>query len=241
MFEAETGSRTGTHPLDALIHHALSGRQRRFAMPTAGVLRFPPEVAPFAAMPDTTPASFEALRESILRHGPAALTTVAVIEPPTAFTVLRRATLLQMIGARVPESGRPEPALPGQVRLGARDVPDMLALTAATRPGPFGPRTIELGTYLGVRRQGALAALAGERLQIDGYAEISAVCVDPGFRGQGLATGLMARLMALIRARGEVPILHVLTSNHHAISLYRTLGFVVRREVHLTVLGRAAD
>nr|WP_290439246.1 GNAT family N-acetyltransferase [Burkholderia plantarii] len=78
-------------------------------------------------------------------------------------------------------------------------------------------------------------------MQIDGYAEISAVCVDPGFRGQGLATGLMARLMALIRARGEVPILHVLASNHNAISLYRTLGFVVRREVHLTVLDCAAD
>jgi len=125
------------------------------------------------------------------------------------------------------------------VRLTERDVPDMLTLAAATQPGPFGTRTIELGDYYGVRSEGKLVAMAGERMRLDGFTEISAVCVDPAFRGQGLAANLMKLLMAAISARGETPFLHVLTSNHGAISIYRTLGFVERREMHLTVLGLA--
>ncbi|WP_186142004.1 GNAT family N-acetyltransferase [Burkholderia gladioli] len=224
----------GAHALDTLIWNALSTRQAEFAVPGERVLRFQPEVAPFAALADLTPESFGALRESIERYGPAALVTVDEIEPPEGFDVLRRATLIQMVAER-----EPEPVALEHVRLEPGDVPDMLALTAATQPGPFGPRTIELGRYLGVRRQGRLAAMAGERLRIDGYAEISAVCVDPAFRGQGLAAGLMRLLMAAMRARGEIPFLHAVASNQNAIAIYRAMGFVARRELHLLVLGDA--
>ncbi|WP_354178972.1 GNAT family N-acetyltransferase [Burkholderia plantarii] len=137
---------------------------------------------------------------------------------------------------------RPCRARPGSGRGGRRAGParaDGEDPTGAVRPAHDRTGYLSRGAPAG--SAGGAGGRAGERLQIDGYAEISAVCVDPGFRGQGLATGLMARLMALIRARGEVPILHVLASNHNAISLYRTLGFVVRREVHLTVLDCAAD
>lgn len=225
----------GAHPLDDLAWNALTGRQRRFAVGNDRVLRFQSAVAPFAAMVDATPASFDALRELIAEHGPVALTTPDEVEVPAGFSVLRRAMLLQMTCRREPD---PAAALE-YVRLDARDVPDMVALTTATEPGPFGPRTVELGDYLGVRRDGKLAAMAGERMKIDGYTEISAVCVDPAFRGQGLATGLITLLIAAIRARGETPFLHVLTSNLGAASVYRALGFAGRRELHLTVLGDA--
>jgi predicted GNAT family acetyltransferase len=224
-----------THALDNVIWTALTGRQRHLAVGDARVLRYVPAVAPFASMADTSPASFEALRELIQAYGHVALTTVEALTPPAGFSVLRQTTLLQMIW-----QGDPAPATAlDHVRLAERDVPDMLALTAATEPGPFGPRTIELGSYLGVRRQGKLAAMAGERMKIEGYTEISAVCVDPAFRGQGLAAGLMRLLIANICARGETPFLHVLKSNESAISIYRAMGFVDRRELHLTVLGAA--
>jgi hypothetical protein len=83
---------------------------------------------------------------------------------------------------------RPRPNAADLVVLGAVDVPEMLDLVARTRPGPFEPETYRLGTYLGVRRAGWLVAMAGERLHPPGYTEISAVCTDPGVRGQGLAS-----------------------------------------------------
>ncbi|HEY1609221.1 MAG TPA: GNAT family N-acetyltransferase [Paraburkholderia sp.] len=225
----------GAHVLDDLTWTALAGRQSRFAVGNERVLRFSAPVAPFGAMIDTSPASFDALRDVIDEHGPVALTTGAEVVPPTGFTVVRQAKLLQMVWQREPD---PAPTL-DYIHLEARDVPEMLALTAATEPGPFGPRTVELGDYLGVRRGGKLIAMAGERMKIDGYTEISAVCVDAAFRGQGLAVGLMKLHIARLCARGETPFLHVLTSNRGAASIYEALGFVVRRELSLTVLGNA--
>ncbi|SOE87569.1 Predicted acetyltransferase, GNAT family [Burkholderia sp. YR290] len=220
-----------THPLDELTWNALTGRQRRFMVGNDRVVRFQSDVAPFAAMADNSPASFSALREVIKEHGAVALPTVDAVERPAGFAVLRHAMLTQMVCERAPAHAKLE-----HVRLGSDDVPEMLALTAATQPGPFGPRTIELGDYLGIRKDGVLVAMAGERMKIDGYTEISAVCVDPAFRGQGLASTLMTLLIAAIRARGETPFLHVLTSNFSAISVYQGLGFVQRRAMHLTVL-----
>ncbi len=232
---AATKNISGTHPLDDLTWNALIGRQRRFALGSERVVRFEAAVAPFAAMVDTSPASFDALRGLIKEHGPVALSTVEKIEVSAGFSVLRQDTLLQMVW-----QGEPDPATALEyVRLEAHDVPQMIALTAATEPGPFGPRTFELGDYLGVRREGKLAAMAGERMQIDGYTEISAVCVDPAFRGQGFATGLMRSLITAICARGEKPFLHVIASNHGAIAIYRAMGFVERRQLHLLVLGEA--
>ena len=97
---------------------------------------------------------------------------------------------------------------PEAVRLGAADVPEMLALIEQTNPGPFLPRTVEMGTYLGIRRQGRLIAMAGERLHPPGFTEISAVCTDAAFRGEGLATRLVLAVAHGIRARGETPFLH---------------------------------
>jgi predicted GNAT family acetyltransferase len=105
----------------------------------------------------------------------------------------------------------------------------MLDLVARTEPGPFRKRTIELGTYLGIRRDGRLIAMAGERLHPPGWTEISAVCTDPGYRGHGLATRLVRAVAAGIRARGETPFLHAAADNTYAIRMYERLGFTLRR------------
>lgn len=146
MSDATTGTAPGrAHPLDRVVWNALTGRQRRFAVGHDRAWRFPAAVAPFAAIEDTSAASFDALRALIAAHGPAALVTPDEIEPPAGWSVIRRANLLQMVWQRTldpaPESG--------YVTLGEADVPDMLALTTAAQPGPFGPRTFELGHYIG--------------------------------------------------------------------------------------------
>ncbi|PPK60595.1 FR47-like protein [Actinokineospora auranticolor] len=104
-----------------------------------------------------------------------------------------------------------------------------------------GPRTIELGTYLGIRRAGVLVAMAGERLRPPGWTEISAVCTDPAARGQGLATRLVLAVAAGIRARGETPFLHTGARNTNAIRLYEALGFRLRREMPFLLLTVPAE
>ena len=114
----------------------------------------------------------------------------------------------------------------------------MLRLTEQTNPGPFGPRTHELGQYIGVRVDGALAAMAGERMRLDGAVEISAVCVSPEHRGKGHAAFLVAWLVRKLREEGAKPFLHAFTDNP-AIALYERLGFTKRKTLRLTVLARA--
>jgi predicted GNAT family acetyltransferase len=116
------------------------------------------------------------------------------------------------------------------VVLGPADVPEMLDLVERTKPGPFRPRTIELGRYLGIRIDGELVAMAGERLQPPGWTEISAVCTDERMRGRGLASRLIRAVGHGIRARGDIPFLHASASNTKAIRLYESLGFVLRRQ-----------
>jgi predicted GNAT family acetyltransferase len=123
-------------------------------------------------------------------------------------------------------------------KLGAADSEEMLELTALTKPGPFDKRTHELGTYLGIRRDGQLVAMAGERLKVPGYTEVSAVCTHPEHVGRGYARVLMTEVMRSIRERWEKSFLHVREDNDHAIGLYEKLGFRRRARVHLAVLHK---
>jgi predicted GNAT family acetyltransferase len=122
--------------------------------------------------------------------------------------------------------------------LGIQDSSEMIELTSLTKPGPFGTRTHELGNYLGIRREGKLVAMAGERLKVPGYTEVSAVCTHPDHTGNGYARVLMMEIVRRIRDRGETPFLHVRGDNARAIDLYKLLGFHERKFGHFAVLRK---
>ena len=155
--------------------------------------------------------------------------------PPAGFKVVLAETGEQMIGTPVEMPSRGVDI----VTLGAEDVPAMMELTALTKPGPFSARTHELGTFLGIRVDGQLAAMAGERMKPAGYTEITAVCVHPSHRGRGYGQMLLSAVSRQILARGEIPFLHVFTSNKSAIALYKRQGMEIRRRLHVTVLQKA--
>ena len=235
--EGDTPSEPDPHPLDAVIWRALTGVQESLAEGDERARRYLAAIAPFAATRDTEPASFRSLLALVGGGDQIALFTTEEVEPPSAFSVVRRDPVDQMV-LEDADACAPQPGAP-IVALGVADVPEMLDLASVTQPGPFGPRTIELGDYIGIRRRGVLVAMAGERMRLDGFTEISAVCVEPAYRGHGFAVDLVRSLVSSIAARSEIPFLHVFSSNHAAIALYRKLGFVLRRRMHLTVLVQA--
>ena len=183
-------------------------------------------------MAERTPAAFAALAHLVSDGGRVALVTVEAPPALAGFAIDRQASVLQMVLA-APLSPPPGPA---SLDLGDADIPDMLDLAERTQPGPFGPRTIDFGRYIGLRLGGALAAMAGERMRFARFVEISAVCVGPAHRGKGYAALLMARLAEAHRAQGLTSLLHVFSDNRGAIALYEKLGFVARRPLNLTVL-----
>jgi predicted GNAT family acetyltransferase len=221
-------------PLDNPPWAALTTVQRDLAQGGALAVRYLPDVAPFAAVAEQTEACFAALAALIPPESRVALQTFNRLVPPPPFTVERQAPLFQMV--LEPAISAEPPPEPAHVVLGADDVPEMIDLAARTQPGPFGRRTIELGHYIGVRADGVLAAMAGERMRFGHFVEISAVCTDPAFRGRGLATLLTVRLARHIQDQGMVPILHVFESNTAAIALYERIGFAKRRAFFITVM-----
>jgi len=225
---------TSIHPLDDPIWIALTTRQQVLAEGGALVRRYPPAIVPFAAMMDMSPPSFAALHGLMSQTDLAVLFTPDPVTPPAEFKVMLAETGEQMTGTPAEASSRGVEI----VTLGVDDVPEMMALTELTKPGPFSARTHELGTFLGIRIDGRLAAMAGERMKPANYTEITAVCVHPSHRGRGYGQILLGEISRQIVARGEIPFLHVFSSNASAIALYRRQGMEIRRRFHVTVLHR---
>ncbi len=220
-------------PLDAPIWTALTTGNRALAQGGPRAMRYLPDVAPFAAIADRSAASFEALAALVPPDGRIVLHTPDAIVPPPGLAIDLQKPILQMVLEAPPVN---LPAGPDYLTLGQEDVAEMMDLTARTRPGPFGPRTIELGRYIGIRLDGVLVAMAGERMRPARFVEISAVCVDPARRGRGYAGFLMMQLARTIQDQGLTPFLHVFADNEGAIALYRKLGFTVRKSFLITSL-----
>jgi ribosomal protein S18 acetylase RimI-like enzyme len=197
-----------------------------------GAARFPTDVASFVGVEDET--GWADLHKLVDEGEQVA--AVGDIEVPADWTVARVLSGVQM--ATSAPFGAPDAEA---VRLGADDVPEMLDLVRRTEPGPFLPRTVTLGTYLGIRRGGALVAMAGERLRPPGWTEISAVCTDPAYRGQGLAGRLVRAVAEGIEARGELAFLHASADNEGAIRVYESLGFHLRRPIPISVIRPAGQ
>ena len=224
------------HPLDRPVWNSLRGRLAPLASGDDGVVRIDPRYGPFAAC---APGRIEALAGVLGDAGEEIwLVEPEPVEPPAGTVVLRTAPPLQMVAdGPLPEGGDDD----GIAVLGEDDASEMAAIATATAPGPWSTLTHRYGTYYGVRQEGRLIAMAGERFKpADGFAELSGVCTYPEFRGQGLARRLILRVMAGFAARGETPFLHSYAGNAGAIALYESLGYRARRELVVTVLGKAA-
>jgi ribosomal protein S18 acetylase RimI-like enzyme len=219
-----------THPLDDPIRSSLLGAHARFAEWKGRIGRYHPDVAGFFGHPADMDADDWFDLADLLPAGEQAALRGDAIDPPAGWRVRDRIALVQFDGTALEVAPEPE-----AVVLTAADVPEMLDLVARTRPGPFRTRTIEMGTYLGIRDDGRLIAMAGERMHPAGWTEISAVCTDPDYRGRGLATRLIRAVGHGIRERGDVPFLHTSAGNTTAIALYDALGFVLRRQTTLTI------
>jgi predicted GNAT family acetyltransferase len=225
--------------LDRPIWASLTTRQAHLGRGEALARRYHPDVAPFAALESETPAAYRALHQLLLPDEQVVvLQSFDAMGPVDALQMTHVGIVHQMVATHL-EAGSMDTQEVTQ--LSNADAKDMLGLAQKTTPGPFGKRTREMGNYIGIRDQGRLIAMAGERMRLDGYVEISAVCVDEDWRGRGLAGRLVKTLGRQIEQRGEVPFLHVFSDNHSAIGLYKRLGFELRRTFHLTRIGHAVS
>lgn len=226
------------HSLDNVIWQALTTRHARFAECYGQARRFVREVTSLTAFEEESPEGYAALAGLVGVGGTAALFLDREYEPRPGWEWVAGAPLLQMVCGN---GGGPQIRSDSAeiVRLGVQDSPEMVELATLTKPGPFGSRTHELGTFMGIRREGQLVGMAGERLKVPGYTEVSAVCTHPDHTGKGYARALMTEIMWGIRDRGEIPFLHVRGDNGRAIGLYEQLGFRTRTTGHFAVLRKS--
>jgi ribosomal protein S18 acetylase RimI-like enzyme len=211
-----------THPLDNIFWNCLDGPHRHFSTGTDRARRYAPGFSPIVGFPDPHAPDFAALRP-FCSPGEQFYCDAWSGPAPQGWRIDVEATMFRLVW-----DGRPGPAddpAPDGVALGAEHVDQAVALAMLTRPGPFGPRTIELGDYFGIFDDGRLVAMAGERMAAAGHREISGVCTHPDFQGRGLARRLMLKLVRHQLARGETPFLHAMSANRRAHDLYLGMGF----------------
>jgi len=223
--------------LDNPIWSSLTSGHADLARGSGLARRYPGDVSPLSGVSQPVMAAFSDMADLIGPDEHVNLMTAKAFEIPKGWQLVRTIPLDQMVCTQMT---MPAAALPKQ--LGPADVPDMLKLTAATKPGPFVRDTIRMGRYFGIRsNDGRLAAMAGERLRPDQFSEISAVCTDPEFRGRGYGQILVSSLAGMILAESRIPFLHVIPENQSAKSVYEKVGFRVRHTMCLTVIGRSSS
>lgn len=229
------GSSTSASRLDNLDNpawRALTTIHARFAEGDDLAKRYPAAMYQVAAVGEASDESFRSLAKLLGPGGVARFFSAKPVEFPPAFHKLEEFELRQMVCADPP----PEASEGGVRELTTEDVGEMLRLVELTKPGPFGRRTHEMGSYLGIHHAGKLVAMAGERFRLEGFTEVSAVCTDPEHRGRGYGSHLVSILARRIAARGETAFLHVRADNHAACRVYEKLGFETRRLMRLTVI-----
>lgn len=224
--------------LDNPIWNALRTEQAGYALSEGEARRYQPAIGPLAGTPDQSKESYDALRPLA---GPGGILALFFHDAPalsSGWSLFRGGVLTQMI-CRSPRFVQFEGVQDNVVlrRLGAADVGAMVELATLTEPGPFRERTIELGKFYGVLEGERLVAMAGQRMRVPGFVEVSAVCTHPDARGRGYAGALMSRVMRDIVDEGATPFLHAFADNP-AVSLYRKLGFTRRRTFELAVIKR---
>jgi predicted GNAT family acetyltransferase len=224
-----------SHILDRPVWSALDTRHRIFANGDKLARRYPASIVPFAASGADDAESLQALGRLVPAGESVFMLQSDPIALPPELTATTTAFGVQMVAEA------PLPAVSDErvQQLTLDDAAEMLALASLTRPGPFTLKALSLGDFWGVRINGRLAAMAGERMKQPGYSELSGVCSHPDFRGGGLGRLLSVFVSNRIMARGEVPYLHAYANNANAIGLYESIGFRLRSKMNVAVVQRA--
>jgi ribosomal protein S18 acetylase RimI-like enzyme len=228
--------------LDNPVWHSLAGHHAHLAV--GGEVgrglarRYPSEIGPLAALQEETAEAYAELAAIVPEGDLAILFFEEEPKIPAGWQMLRRGRLVQMVCAEAPQRSALGEAI---VPLGEADFPEMVELTALTEPGPFRAQTGRLGGFLGFRVEGRLAAMAGQRMSLDGFAEVSAVCTHPDFRGRGFAQALVGAVAREVHAAGRIPFLTAFETNIGAIRVYEQVGFVERRRFELAVVRPPAS
>jgi len=221
-----------------MIWHSITTGNRKLASVSGNVGCFHPDIAPFAAVRQWDDANIADLYDFIPPERAVAISYPSSLDlDPSRWKFLQKMAVTQMAhaGPVLPVTAADRNRI---VPLGDRHVPEMIALTELTRPGPFLQRTILFGNYFGIFEGGRLVAMAGQRMNPLPYMEVSAVCTHPDFRGRGYARAIMLHVMSLIAGQGLHPFLHVVSANTRAIELYRSIGFSVYRTLHIDVVKK---
>ena len=221
--------------LDNTVWQALNSADSRFNLGDDMVGYLPAEVSPFAALPVWTKENQSILYDRL----PVGRSWSAMLREKVVFSDQWELTfttpLYQMICHRlIPATIENVDCRP----LNTLHVPKMLALTALTKPGPFGGRTIEFGNYHGIFENNELVAMTGERLHLTDFTELSAVCTHPDHLGKGYAAYLVSKVAQMIVEQGKTPILHVRSDNDRAVKMYERLGFEIRSDIYFGVFRR---
>ncbi|UZW55817.1 GNAT family N-acetyltransferase [Sphingobium sp. JS3065] len=221
------------HPLHRPVWNALHGGWQRLAQGDGRALRIDPRYGPFAAAADDGAAAQTALAALVPDNGEAWIVEPDAPTPPPGTRLVREAVLAQMVAEEILGDAAPVEA----IVLTDADAEEMRALALMTKPGPFLPLTHRLGRFIGIREQGRLIAMAGERMRMPGFAEVSGVCTHPDHRGHGHAKRLMRTVAKAMLERGETPFLHAYAAHEATVALYETLGFRVRAWMHMMVIA----
>jgi ribosomal protein S18 acetylase RimI-like enzyme len=222
-------------PLDNPAWHALNSYHNHLAIRGERAVRYPPDIFSAAATLENSSLEFTNLK-GLVETNEIVGVLGALPEDLPGWEVIFIDQARQFIHENL------KPAKPvDAVVLTGEDVPEILDLVNLAQPGPFAPRAIELGQYLGVRQDGHLVAMAGQRLHLPRFCEASTVCTHPNYRGRGYAGALTTMVAETILARQETPFLHVAPGNDRALRLYLKLGFRVRTEIQVSILKRLAD
>ncbi|MFL9842617.1 GNAT family N-acetyltransferase [Sphingomonas sp. ST-64] len=224
-----------THPLDRPVWSALGSGWAEIAEGDARALRIAPDIGVFGAARDQSPESLDALAALVPDQGELWLVERDPVPTPPGTRVVKEGLAVQMVLDQLTPALRKPPPI---TALGEADAAEMFALATLTEPGPYARQTHRLGGFVGVREGGRLVAMAGERMRMPGYIEVSAVCTHPDWRGRGLARHLTREVAGAILARGSVPFLHCYASHTATIALYAAMGFRIRTEIRAIILSR---
>lgn len=215
--------------LDNPIWSALTTAHILFSVGAPEVKKYREDIIPFLGMANGDAGLLKQI-EPFMAQDEEVFLKEENLDFPSGWAVVTRLNCLQMVY---------EPAsvdavnMAGIVKLTVDDAEELSRLVNLVQPGFFKRNTSLLGDYFGIKKEGELVAVAGERFKMTGFSELSAVCTHPEHTGKGYAQQLLEVLCNKNLEEGDIPFLHVADTNERAIKIYERLGFRKRMDLPL--------